>query len=159
MMVSYGKHSIDTSDVAEAGVEYLLQYGFAQSLQDSLAGKRAKLAADGLADDEIEAELDNILTARVAKIQAGTIGATMPSASRDPLGGEMAKVAVAELTASLAKQNVKMPTGKKTVLVAGENMTRATLVARYMAKHDARLRTVAAERITQITEAVAEIDI
>lgn len=91
-VLSYGGHSLTVGDIGEAGLAYLLQYGYSQSLQDSIAGlaKKVKGDADKFAkaltidtpaegDEDglsalVEMVEDDKLADRSAKIAAGTIG-------------------------------------------------------------------------------------
>lgn len=89
-VLSYGGHSLTVGDIGEAGLAYLLQYGYSQSLQDSIAGLAKKVKGDAekfakaltvdtptdeaAVDALVEMVEDDKLADRSAKIAAGTIG-------------------------------------------------------------------------------------
>ena len=62
----------------ERAVAYLVQYGFAKSLQDSVAGLRKERKADGVSDAEIEAEIKAAGVERMEAILNGTLNARGP---------------------------------------------------------------------------------
>lgn len=90
-MLKYGNQSVRVSDITAEGIAYLLQYGYSQSLQDSIAGLDKKVRADvekfakaltvdtPTDDAGINALAEMVeedkLADRSAKILAGTIGA------------------------------------------------------------------------------------
>lgn len=87
-------YAVDSATLPEKAIEYLLQYGWAQSLQDSIAGREKKvrdeLAAEqpDMAPDEVrQAVLDDLhgtMGKRMDAIVAGTIGVRVAS-ERDEL--------------------------------------------------------------------------
>lgn len=114
-------YTIDSANVAN--LDYLLQYGFSQSLQDSIAG-RAKAVRDELTQDKdgkplaeanmpseadimaaIDADLDGTLQKRMAAILAGTVAVRTGGEARDPAAG-----IVRELLVAYAKgKGMKLP--------------------------------------------------
>ena len=103
-------YTIESGDVV-GGLDYLLQYGFSQSLQDSIAG-RAKAVRDELTTrpegntdwnmpDEatIEAaiaeDIDGMLQKRMNAILAGTVAVRGSAAPRDPAAGIVRELLVA----------------------------------------------------------------
>lgn len=103
--------------VAPASIPYLLQYGWAQSLQDCIAGRAKKVReemeaqnAAGTHDhseldimDAIEADLDGQLSKRMDSIVNGTMG-QRETTVRDPFESMCQKVA-AEMLAKHLKTN------------------------------------------------------
>jgi hypothetical protein len=123
MKVTYTRnektYEIDTDQVV-GGLAYLLQYGFSQSLQDSIAG-RAKSVREEMTDAKdkpagwtvpseaviaaaIDADIDGMLQKRSAAILAGTV-AVRTSEPKDPWAGIIREI----LVKSAAKQGKKLP--------------------------------------------------
>jgi hypothetical protein len=108
--LSYKAFSIDTEAVAPAGIEYLLQYGFAQSMQDCIAG-RAKAVREELAEKmkqpdaiqltdaeieaAVEADLKGALGKRMDAILAGTVAVRQAAEAKDPASGIVRELLVA----------------------------------------------------------------
>ena len=118
-------YTVDTATLPQASVDYLLQYGFAQSLQDCIAVRakavRAERAEAGDDEDAITlavmADLEGKLNKRVDAIVAGTMGLPV---SRDPVltlakeiverhiretGKKASKDKIAELAATYAAKS------------------------------------------------------
>lgn len=117
-------YSVDTDTLPQASLDYLWQYGFAQSLQDCIAGRakavRAEREKAGDSADDIElavmSDIEGKLAKRVDAIVAGTMG--LPT-TRDP---------VATLAKEIVERHVR-EMGKK---VSKEKL--AELVATYVEK-------------------------
>ena len=138
-----------------ASIAYLLQYGWAQSLQDTIAGlakakaqelhetddyKSGKLT-DGNVADEVSLAILAQLEKRQAAILAGTIGVRVGTV-RDPLAG-------------LAREQVKTALAKKGIKVEKEKL--AELVASHIAKNGEALRAELARRAADAVE--VELDV
>ena len=123
------EYSVESVDLTETAIGYLLQYGWAQSLQDSIAGREKKVrdeiaaqVAEGeiseMADDEINesvaAEIDGTLLKRSDAIINGTIRERGVGETRDPLRS----VANDMLRKALAKAGKKVPKEKFAELVS-----------------------------------------
>jgi hypothetical protein len=108
--------------VAESSVPYLLQYGYDQSMQDSIAG-RAKRLRDKAAEDatkngtvvdvdqldrDVEADIQGALGKRHDAIVNGTVG-TRVGRKADPLN----EIAGAIVMAQLAARGKKVGKGKE----------------------------------------------
>lgn len=113
---------LDLTKVAPAGIKYLIEYGFAKSLQDKVAGMKK----DGKSDAEI-------LAARVDRANA-ILGGTIGHGTSGPrlIGRDrmVHLVAVEHLTAFAAKKSAKMPDGKG----AAEKLR--AMVVKWMANPD-----------------------
>lgn len=107
-------YAVDTATLPQASIDYLLQYGFAQSMQDCIAGRakavRAERAEAG--DDEdtivlaIMADIEGKLGKRMDAIKAGTMG--LPT-TRDPvltLAKEIVARHVAEKGKKVSKEKL-----------------------------------------------------
>jgi hypothetical protein len=156
--LSYKAFSIDTEAVAPAGIEYLLQYGFAQSMQDCIAG-RAKAVREELAEKmkqpdaiqltdaeietAVEADLNGALGKRMDAILAGTVAVRQAAEAKDPASG-----IVRELLVAWAKSKG----GKLPKADSDEYKALAAKMRAAKADH------IAAE-LARRAEAVADIDI
>jgi len=124
--------AVDVEKLPPKSLEYLLQYGFAQSLQDSIAGRAKAVRAEcvekgGMTEAEIvaavEADIAGQLGKRQDAIAAGTVGTPSP---RDPV----ATLAREQVKAALAKAGKKVDADKLAELVAGHvEKNRTALVA------------------------------
>lgn len=121
------KFQVDVEQLPAASVAYLIQYGFAQSMQDCIAGlakakradleatddfKAGKLTPENIAD-EISLAILTQLEKRHKAIVEGTIG-IRASAPRD----ELSSLAREQVRAALAKKGVKVEKEKLAELVA-----------------------------------------
>jgi hypothetical protein len=111
----------DPNTLPAASLAYLLQYGWAQSLQDCIAGRakkvREEMDAQNVAgthswsDDEIaeavEVDLDAMLAKRSAAIIQGTMGAR-ESVARDPFETACNRIASEMLAAHLKANKVSL---------------------------------------------------
>lgn len=105
-------------------IKYLLQYGWAQSLQDSIAGREKKvrdeIAAQNatglavLAEDEIEAQvaadIEGALGKRMDGILAGTVSSRAVGEPKDQLravANDMVRKALAAAKKKATKEQVK----------------------------------------------------
>jgi hypothetical protein len=127
MKLTYTRNNVEYSAEVESlpakSVEYLLQYGWSQSLQDAIAGDakriRDKLIAEANeagnpapTDDEIaaavKAGVDEALNDRRAAIMDGTVGDRV-GAQRDPFGTMCKTIALQMLREAMKAANAKMP--------------------------------------------------
>lgn len=114
-------YAVDSAELPEAAISYLLQYGWAQSLQDSIAGREKKvrdeLATDSpdMAPDEVrQAVLDDLhgtMMKRMDAIVAGTIGVRVTS-ERDELTGIARDIVRKQLAKKGVKLNMKNESDK-----------------------------------------------
>lgn len=134
MALSFDGHSVSTDALPPASLAYLLQYGFAQCLQDmSLAQIRAGAERKGL--EMTPAEVQEALTARrLAKVEnllTGQIFARRPSAPRattfDKKVMEVVKERVAAAIAKVLAQKPGFAAPKGDALQAA--------YSRYLEKH------------------------
>jgi hypothetical protein len=155
-VLKFGKHEVMLQDVSPKGLLYLVQYGFKQSMQDSIAGYAKKLAEEGKPDDAgpyTEAEIAELVAERQADrfddIVSGEVGTRAGGGPRlsgiEKIMRDMAKDAI---KAAVVAKGVKMPTGD----------TLAKFIDQYIAKHDATLRPEAQRRL-DLTKAGADTDL
>lgn len=135
--VEYGPFSVAYSDLAEHALHYLAQYGFAKSLQDSVAGMKKALSDEGKSEAEIDAALQDTMQKRVTAIMQGTIGARVGTPRMTGIEKVMADIAREDLKAAAVSVKRKLPTGKELT----------ELVNKYIARHEATLREKAQARL------------
>lgn len=115
-------YACDPNKLPAESIAYLLQYGWAQSLQDSIAGRAKKVKDECEADTEhpdrdaeaeIDADLDGTLSKRADAIMSGTMG-QRESVSRDPFETMCNRVATEMLVKALraSKTTVKRDSDK-----------------------------------------------
>lgn len=161
MQVKYERNgqafTLDTASLPQASLDYLLQYGFAQSLQDCIAGlakaKRAELEetddfkAGRLSPEAVQDEVDLAVLAKLEErhkaIAEGTVGARVGQ-PRD------------EVT-SLAREQVKAALAKKGVKVDKDKL--AELVAAHVEKSRDKLVAEIARRKAEAVEVEVELDL
>lgn len=105
-------YTTDSDKLPATAIAYLLQYGFAQSLQDSIAGRAKAVAEEMLppvadrkpdfvvpTEEQIKAailsDLDGQLNKRLDAIVAGTVATRGPGVARDPTSGIVRELLVA----------------------------------------------------------------
>lgn len=150
--VTFGDFSITITDIPASGIYYLLQYGFAKSVQDSVAGMKKKLTEEKGEDgepkftaDEVEAQLREAQQERITRILEGTIGTRTAGAPRaTPFEAMVTKVAKAMLKAAAAKI--------KKVLPKADSEEYEALLAGFTAKHKERIEEEAKRRMEVATD-------
>lgn len=105
-------YETESSTLPETAIAYLLQYGFSQSLQDSIAGRAKAVAEEMLPpvadrkpdfvvptqadiDAAVAADIDGMLQKRTAAIIAGSVATRGPGIARDPAAGIIRELLVA----------------------------------------------------------------
>jgi hypothetical protein len=155
--VSYERNgttfAVEVESLPPASIAYLLQYGFAQSLQDSIAGlakakrleleetdsfKNGLLSAESISD-ECDLAVLTKLQDRTDAIMAGTVGARVGT-PRD------------EVT-TLAREQVKAALAKKKLTVTKEKL------AELVASHVERNRPAIEAELKRRRESTVEVDI
>lgn len=149
-------YETESSTLPETAIAYLLQYGFSQSLQDSIAG-RAKAVEQELLnpdpkpegwtapdkatiDTAVQQDLDGTLSKRLDAIIAGSVATRGPGVARDPSAG-----IVRELLVAWAKaKGGKLPKADSDEYKALADKMRAAK-AEFIAAELARRATVADE--------------
>jgi len=120
--LSYKRHGVDFAANVESmsaeTIAYLLQYGWSQSLQDSVAGRAKAVREEVTGKDPLLSEAgileairqDEVGTMqkRMDAILANTIGARVGMA-RDPLEVEVRRLGRIELSAAAKKAQKKLP--------------------------------------------------
>lgn len=159
------EYAVQVESLPPQAIAYLLQYGFAQSLQDSIAGlakattedwnaRRTAAEAGGLTFDErledtVFSAINGQLLKRLDAIVAGTIGTRTASAPRDPYAAECRKIAREMLTGALRAKGIAMPKDKAKV---------EELLANIQEKYSARINAEARTRLEAKSSIVIDAD-
>lgn len=114
------EYALETGNLPETAISYLLQYGFAQSLQDSIAG-RAKAVRDEMVEEgkkegseapteaeiveAIKQDIAGTLAKRMDAISRGEVATRGEGVARDPAAGIIREI----LVASAKKAGKKLP--------------------------------------------------
>ena len=125
--LKYSRNGVDylahVDKLPPKSIEYLLQYGFAQSMQDAIAGDAKRIEAKLVDEakeagnppptaDEIKAAvqvgLEEALSERHQAILEGTVGDRV-GAVRDPFGTMCKTIALQMLRDAMKAANAKMP--------------------------------------------------
>ena len=146
--LTYKDFSVDSETIAPKGLDYLLQYGFAKSLQDCVAGMRKALAESGkdgviLTDNEIEDELQATMQERFYDILAGEVGTRTTGPRLRGIDKVKFDIAIEELKAAFGLKKMAWPSGKGSAEVIGK------YVSAFLAKHDDRVTKEANRRMKQ----------
>lgn len=149
--------TVRLGDLPIASVEYLLRYGFNQTLQDlSMAGVRDQLERkhpqETFSNDQIADALNARRAARVEALLNGTIGVRV--AGEGKASGtsfdKMVVVVAKEAINALAKAKGKVLPKKEAL---------AAIISAYVAKHGDSLKAEAQRRIDAANAASGEIDL
>lgn len=151
----YGDFTYDLPGDHDAREAYLLQYGFAQSMQDSIAGKakawREATNEEGNrlhSDVEVQVMLHDAQQARFDAIVEGTVSHGARGPRLATIDRIMRDVATERLKANAAKTKQSMPKGKEL----------SALVDKYLAKYADSAKEEAQRRMDATAEEV-EIDL
>lgn len=131
------------------GLFYLIQYGFAQSLQDAIAGK-GKAFAETMDEDgnrkyndaEVKVMVYDLQKARLDAIMEGKVGHRTQGPRAKGLDKVMAEIAWETIVAAAAKVGKSLP--KK----ASEQ---APIIANYLAKYGEKTKAAAEARMADAT--------
>lgn len=165
MIVTYerdGKtYSCDTSKLPEKSIEYLLQYGWAQSLQDSIAGAAKRAREDYLAlakeagetptesdiAETVAQAVEGLLSKRADSIQAGNVGVRVGQ-PRDPFAAMCKRIATSMLRQGFKAANMKWPKDQDKV---------NELVAKVLVDHKDKIEAEATRRLETEKDMVIDL--
>jgi len=153
------EYSVETESLKAESLSYLLQYGFSQSLQDSIAGaekavrQEYKEQADAAGETVDEAEvaeavkqdIDGTLQKRVDAILAGTVGTRVPQ-QRDPFAAMCKRIATEMARKGFKAANIKWPKDR-----ADE------VVGKVLEKHKAAIEAEAKKRLDAQSEVTVDM--
>ncbi len=149
MELIFDGHRVFTNDLPDNSMRYLLQYGFAQCLQDMSAAQiRAQAERKGLemTTQEVTEALEARRAAKVENLLNGTIFVRKAGAPRSTSFDKLvAQIAKERLTAAVLKKGVALPKGD----------AYHTLYEAFMAKRGDEVRAEAQRRL----DTVVEIDV
>ena len=104
------EYACEVEALPPASIAYLLQYGFAQSLQDCIAGRAKAVREEGGDETAIAQDLAGTLGKRLDAILQGTVGVRQSAESILPGRSAMfVRVAKEFLTAIAKAQGKKLP--------------------------------------------------
>lgn len=139
-MFKWGDFVVNPADVPVESLHALAQRGFTHVLGNEVASALTawRKTDEGKAanDAAIAAWVLTRRNAKVEQIMKGELGVRRVSAGPrvGGIGAIVRAVAVEWLRAKLAKSGAKLPSGEKTVNVAGKDMTREELVEQTVAR-------------------------
>ena len=158
---TYGAFTIDTTTLPAKSLEALISRGITHYLGNEQASKVStwvKTQSDEgvtIAEDEKEAKKLELVTAAHAALLDGTIGTRVGGPKLDPLTKALRDIAGEEVANILKGAGQKVPKGKETVHVKGEDLTFADLVSRRIENpaHAERLAKAAKKRVAEAKSA------
>jgi hypothetical protein len=148
------EYRVPFADVPAKSLAVLCQRGFTHFLGNEQAAKlvgwKKKEENVNATDDEVKAFLKATRQTAFDAVIGATMGTRTSSGAPRATGIEavMRRIAVEMLTVELAKRNVKLPTGDKTIEVLGKPYTRETLIETMLKRRDALIRQKAQERMS-----------
>lgn len=175
--LQYGNTVLPLADIPEVSKIALMARGLSHILGNEVASKvsgkvkkwegenEALFADDPDSFDEAskenrEAWAQEAYDEAVAKIMSGTLGLRAVGPRGTAIETEMRDIAIDEIKAHLAKQNVKWPAKADGIIQTKTGpMTRSDLVAAFVAKHADRLRAEAERRQAAVADVAGEIDL
>lgn len=154
-VLEYNGFKAKVSEIDAKGIAYLLQYGLAQSLQDSVAGYAKKLRDEVTdkgervyTDEQVADEVTLRMTERFDDILAGEVGARIGGGPRlSGIDKIMRDVAREEIKAAVVKAGMKNPDTKKM----------AELIESHIAKNGDRLRVEAQARLDKAAASTVDL--
>lgn len=147
-MLKWGDYSASPGDVPAVSLMALAQRGwthvFGNEVASALTAWRKTEEGKAASDADIAAYLAKKRDEKLDKIMSGTLGTRTPGQPK-ATGVEaiMRTIAVAWVKAALEKRGAKLPTGDKTVNVAGKDMTRDELIDATLRNRGEKIRVEA----------------
>jgi hypothetical protein len=160
----YGDFTIDTAAIPAKSLEALISRGVTHYLGNEQASKVSGWAKKVLeetkaepSEDEIKVKKAEFVAAAHAALLDGSIGTRTGGPKLDPLERATRDIAGEEISAMLKKAGQKVPKGKETITVKGQELTFSDLVDRRIAseQHGERIAKDAKARVAK-TAKVAE---
>lgn len=164
--LTYAGHEIDTDTLPANSIAALLSRGLTHYLGseqaskvNSAADKHEKENGTALADDEKATLKAQFVADAVKALQEGTIGTRTGGPRLDPMAKAIRDIAGEEVTALIRNAGHKVPKGKETVSVRGEDVTFGQLVDRRLAnpEHAERIGKAAKARVAEATKRLANV--
>lgn len=150
--LKWGDHEVSPADVPAVSLMALAQRGFTHVLGNEVASALTawKKTDDGKAADQaaVDAWVKAKREAKLEQIMSGTLGVRAAGQPRATgLDAVMRTIAVERLKVKLAKRQAKLPTGDKTINVAGKDMTREELIAAELRHGEVAIKAEAEKRV------------
>jgi len=152
LVLRFNDHSVRVADLPTNSIEYLLQYGFAQSLQDmSIAQIKAQKINKG--EDFTQASLEQeLITRRNAKVENLVSGQIFARKAGVPKGTSFDK-----MVAEVIKDRIKaMAAAKNKVMPKGDAYS--VLAEKYLARYEEDVKAEAQRRIDNSTAMDFDLD-
>lgn len=161
---TYGDFTIDTAELPAKSLEALINRGITHFLGNEQASKvsawvKGLEEAEGapkVADDEKAAKKAELVKAAYQALVDGTIGSGHGGGPKlDPLQRAIRDIAEEEVSSMLKGAGQKVPKGKETISVKGQDLTLADLVKRRVenAQHADRILKAAKARVASAAKA------
>ena len=182
LQIQYGDHSVDFDALPEASKKALASRGLTHFLGNEQAAKLTNWAATRVAkaikelgeapaksdvDAATEMATPNDAERATRKIELvaealktlhdGTVGVRVGGPKADPIESIMSRLASVEVADVLRANKAKMPKGDETVVIGGQSLTKAELIARRIAKHGDRLRKAAQKELADKAKATKDV--
>lgn len=159
----WGDYTMSPADVPAVSLFALAQRGFTHVLGNEVASALAayKKTEEGAkaTEEALEAFAKEKRDAKVAQILAGTLGVRVSGGPRQTgIEAVMRAIAVERLKAKLKKFDLSLPTGDKTIEVAGTAMNRDQLIEAELRRSEAAIREEAERRQNAASEVEGGLD-
>lgn len=132
---------VQVFDLTQEAIEYAINYGLRQSMNDATAGVAKEMDGKGFSSDEISDELNRLRTERFDAIMSGDISTRSGGPRLRGIDQFIRIIADEEIKAAAGKLKVKLPKGPDY----------ATMRDKYIVKHDERLRELAQARMDALS--------
>jgi len=140
-VLEFDGHTVSTGNLPVASLQYLLQYGFAQCLQDmSLAQIRASAERKGISmtAGEVAEALDARRATKIENLLNGQIFVRKAGVPKGTTFDRMVHTVAKEMLAAVArKKGMSLPKGDDY----------AVMLAKYLAKHEETIKVEAQRRV------------
>ena len=110
--ITYKTFSLETESLNSSALAYLIEYGFKQSLQDSVAGVKKAALEEGQTEADAEALVLSTMQVRFDAIIAGEVATRSQGPRLVGVDKFIADYAEVVLKAQCAKKKISWPTGK-----------------------------------------------
>lgn len=168
MIFEYGNISVDTASLPQPSLDAMIRRGlthyFGNEQAAKVSNRKAKLASGDspreASDDEVSQWVNELRAAALEALNAGTVGQHVtrgPAVS--PEEAEARKIAKAEIVVILKANNLKVPTGEKTVKAPDGEFTMDQLIDRRLSHgtHGDRIRADAAKEVRRKAKEASKV--
>lgn len=131
----------NSADLTQQAIEYAINYGLRQSMNDATAGVAKEMDQKGFPEDAITLELNRLRTERFEAIMSGDITTRAGGPRLHGIDQFIRIIADEEIKAAAAKIKHKLPKGEKYTIMRDK----------YVAKHEDRIREAAQTRMAALS--------